>query len=576
MKQHTGNISQSCRFRSAIVCLGLLVGFVIIFSRLFYLQVIQANEGALVAHEQHFQSMEVMGNRGIIVDRNGSTYAINVEVPSVYAKPADIKDRAQVVRKLAPILNMSARTLGSLLKRKVPSIQLKRKLSPDEAKSVQALALPGITVKMESHRFYPKGTALAHLLGIAGRDSQGLEGVEWRFDSYLRGQKQIIQFQRDASRGKIALVNTEQRPHEGFRLTLTIDEVIQYIAEQELDEAMSRTKAKRGTVLVMDPATGALLAWALRPTFDPNQYQNWKNERYVNRAVTDPYEPGSTLKIMIAAAALEEGKTTPEELHYCGDGAMPIAGTTMHDPIKHGWMNFTDVLTYSSNICMVKVANSLGEQKVYESLKAFGFGERTEIDLPGESAGSLYAVDEWDGRTLSSLAIGQGISVTPIQLLTAMSAVANGGSLLRPYVVSRVEDPRGDVVLAQHEHMRRQPISYETSEALKSILINVVKNGTGKRAALLDYTVAGKTGTAQKVDPQTRTYSKTQYIGSFVGFVPAEEPRLAILVIIDEPEGVHGGGEVAAPVFRKVAGQVLRHLNVAPKDGEIVKVAGLF
>ncbi len=575
MKSNVNNVSHACRLRSAMVCVGLLIGFVIIFSRLFYLQVIQANEGALLAHQQHFESMEVTGNRGLIVDRNGSTYAINAEVPSVYAKPAEIQDRSQAIRKLSPILDIPVSDLLRLLAKKKKSIQLKRKLTADEAKSVRALALPGIIVKMESHRFYPKGTALAHLLGIAGKDSQGLEGLEWRFDSYLRGQKHIVQFQRDASRGKIALVSAaEQRTHEGVRLTLTIDEVIQYIAEQELDEAMGRTQAKRGTVLVMDPTTGALLAWALRPTFDPNHYQNWERDRYINRAVTHPYEPGSTLKAIIAAAALEERKSTPEELHYCGDGTMPIAGTMMHDPIKHGWMTFTDVLTHSSNICMVKIANSLGSQKVYEFLKAFGFGERTEVDLPGESPGELKSVEQWDGRTLSSLAIGQGMSVTPIQLLTAISAVANGGSLLRPHVVSRVENSEGDVVLEQRVEIRRHPISYETSEALKAILTNVVENGTGKRAALPDYTVAGKTGTAQVY--KKGGYSSTHFIGSFVGFVPVEDPRLAILVMIDEPEGKGWGGEVAAPVFRKVAGQALRHLNVAPKDGEIMKVASLF
>ncbi|GJL53770.1 MAG: penicillin-binding protein [Nitrospirales bacterium] len=577
MNPNPTHVNHVCRFRTAIVCFGLLAGFVVIFSRLFFLQVIQANEGALQAHGQHFENVEVTGSRGLIVDRNGSTYAINVKVPSVYAQSADLHDRGHVARALAPILDMSVSSLERKLQKKKTRIQLKRKLTDEEAKSVQALALPGITVTMESHRFYPKGTALAHLLGIAGKDSQGLEGVEWRFDAYLRGQKEVIRFQRDASKGRIALVHdVGRRLHEGYRVTLTIDEVIQYIVEEELDDAMNRTKAKRGGVLVMDPRTGAMLAWALRPTFDPNHYQDWPNDHYVNRAVTDPYEPGSTLKVMVAAAAIEQQKSSPDELIYCGDGVMPIAGTKMHDIGKHGWMTLGGVIQHSSNIGMVKVANNLGRANVYESLKAFGFGERTEIDLPGESLGKLLPIDKWDSRTLSSLAIGQSVSVTPIQLLTAMSAVANGGSLLRPYVVSQVEDVRGNVVVNQQVEIRRNPISYETSEAMKAMLVNAVAQGTGKNAALLDYTVAGKTGTSQKVDPKTKTYSRTKSIGSFVGFVPAEDPRLAILVVIDEPEGKGYGGEVAAPVFRKVAGKALRQLNVMPKDGGIVKVAGLF
>ncbi|MCA9471809.1 MAG: penicillin-binding protein 2 [Nitrospirales bacterium] len=570
-------VSQSCRVRTAIVCLGFLVGFTIIFSRLFFLQVVQSNKGALQAQGQHFESIEVKGNRGLIVDRHGSTYAINVDAPSVYARKKDIQQQAHVLRKLSTLIDVPVSSLRKKMKGKGSSIQLKRKLTSKEVEAIQASNLPGITVKMESQRFYPKGTSLAHLLGFAGRDSQGLEGLEWHFDSYLQGKKQTVQFQRDASRGRIALVSDHGlRPYQGFRITLTIDEVIQFIAEQELDDAMRRTKAKRGTVLIMDPNTGAILAWALRPVFDPNHYQDWPRELYVNRAVTDPYEPGSTLKVLLAAAALNEGKKTPDELIYCGDGEMSIAGTKMHDLKQHGWMTLKEAVTHSSNICMVKVALSLGAEKVYDYLRAFGFGQKTEIDLPGESAGLLKAIDDWDGLTLSSLAIGQGISVTPIQLLTAISAVANGGSLYRPFVVSRVEDPRGNLVMEQNVQMRREPITYETSEMLKEMLANVVSQGTGKQAALMDYEVGGKTGTAQKAKKGARGYSSTKFIGSFVGFVPVDQPQLAILVVIDEPEGKGYGGEVAAPVFRKVAEKSLQHLMIAPKHGGFVRVAGLF
>ncbi len=569
-------VSASCRYRSAVVCCVFLVGFAVIVSRLFYLQIIRAPEGARQAQSQHFESVEVQGDRGVIVDRSGSTLALNVEVPSAWARLARITDPKLVAQKLAPVLEVSASGLEEKLAQKHRNVQLKPKLTPEAAASIRALRLPGISIAMESHRFYPKGSLLSHLLGFAGRDSRGLEGLEWRFDSYLRGQKRTVQFRKDALMGRISLIGDGgQQPQEGYRLTLTIDEVIQYIAERELDVAMAETKAQRGAILVMDPMTGAVLAWVLRPSFDPNHFQDWPAELRVNRAVTDPYEPGSTLKVVIAAAALEAGVKTPDELIFCGNGEMPIAGTLMHDPKKHGWMSFADVMAYSSNIGMSKVAESLGPEQVYRFLRDFGFGERTGIDLPGESAGMLPSVEDWDGRTLSSLAIGQTVSVTPIQLLTAISAVANGGSLHRPYVVSSVEDPQRGSIVTEASALRREPISYETSQTLTEILTTVVTKGSGKKAGLREYSVAGKTGTAQKVDKDTKAYSSTKVIGSFVGFVPSRDPRLAMLVIIDEPEGKGWGGEVAAPVFRRVAEQALRHLKVAPQELGMMKVASL-
>ena len=325
----------------------------------------------------------------------------------------------------------------------------------------------------------------------------------------------------------------------------------------------------------MDPTTGAMLAWAIRPTFDPNAISTGSPDLWRNRAVTDVYEPGSTFKVVVAASALEEGVVEPDTLIYGGDGGMSIAGTTVHDIGKSGWITFSEVLQHSSNVGMVKAAISLGDERLYEYLRAFGFGEKTEIDLPGEAAGILRDPSRWSSRSLASLSMGQEVGVTPIQLLTAVSAVANGGWLLKPYVVSEVWNAQGERVIQREVQAKRRPISDGTAQVLTGLLQEAVAHGTGKRAGLAEYAVAGKTGTAQVFDPKAKAYSKNKVIGSFVGFVPADEPRLAILVVIDEPKGEGWGGVVAAPVFRKVSEQVLRHMRIAPKDGGIMNVAAV-
>ncbi len=576
MKPNIGDVSQSSRFRSAILCFGLLVGFAVIVSRLFYLQVIQANEGALQAWNQHHKSIVVESNRGVIVDRNGSALALNVEVPSVTADPMSIEDRGKVAEKLSRALDVPKSQLMKELGKKQDFVWLKRKLDESSAKAVQQLSLPGVDILMEPRRFYPKTTLLANLLGFAGIDSQGLEGIELQYESYLQGGKSLVVFQRDARGRMINPVGSRKlRASEGHRITLTIDEVIQYIAEQELDAAIQRTQAKGGTVLVMDPATGAMLAWAIRPTFDPNKISAGSPDLWRNRAVTDVYEPGSTFKVVVAASALEEGVVEPDTLIYGGDGGMSIAGTTVHDIGKSGWITFSEVLRHSSNVGMVKAAISLGDKRLYKYLRAFGFGEKTEIDLPGESAGILRDPSKWSSRSLASLSMGQEVGVTPIQLLTAVSAVANGGYLLKPYVVSEVWNAQGERVLKREVEAKRRPISDETAQVLTGLLQEVVAQGTGKRAGLAEYAVAGKTGTAQVFDQKAKAYSSTKVIGSFVGFVPAEAPRLAILVVIDEPKTEGWGGVVAAPVFRKVSEQVLRHMRIAPKNGGLMKVAAI-
>lgn len=555
--------------RRAFLGLCFLIGFAVLLFRFFDLQVLQAETMMQKARQQHEKTITLDSNRGAIVDRQGKPLALNLDVPSVYATPSAINDPARVARQLARVLGIPQEPLEKRLRAERDFVWIQRKIEDARFEQLNDLAMPGIGVAVEARRFYPKGTLLAHVLGFAGIDSQGLEGLENGYDEHLRGQVHRVVLQRDAL-GRVIIPENRRAPQplSGNAISLTIDEVIQYIAEQALDQAVRETKAKGGVVLVMAPDTGQMLAWALRPTFDPNQIHEASPERWRNRGVTDPYEPGSTLKAMLAAVALESKSVTPETLLYAGHGEVPISGTVIHDHVKAGWMTFREAVQRSSNVAFVKMSWDLGPERVYRFLRKFGFGEKTGIDLPGESIGLLKPPDQWSKRTLPSLAIGQEIAVTPLQLLTAVSAIANEGWLMRPFLVREISDQQGRIVWEHVPHIRRRPISAETAKTVTDLLVNVVERGTGKRAAVPGYRVAGKTGTAQKVDPETGTYSPTKFVASFVGFVPAEDPQLAILVMIDEPQGPAWGGVVAAPVFRQVAEQALRYLHVAPGSGD--------
>lgn len=565
--------SDPYRGRRILTALLLVVVFGGVLFRLFTLQVLEAADLALKAERQHQKSVTVEGNRGGIYDRNGKVLALNIEVPSVFGVPNAVEEPAAVARDLARVLRIRAQEIEPKLKQDRGFVWIARKVDPEQGRQLERLSLEGIGTVMEGRRFYPKGPLLAHVLGFAGMDGQGLEGIERRYERYLRGEKRLVELQRDAlGRTVFPMGLGDQMPAPGHHITLTIDEVIQYVAEKELDEAVSASGAKGGIIIVMEPQTGALLAMGVNPRFDPNALGSVSPSRWRNRALTDPYEPGSTLKIIVAAAALEEKVKEPGTLLFGENGRMEVANTVIHDHEKTGWLTFAEVIQKSSNVGAVKTATALGGDRLYRYLRAFGFGERTEIDLPAETAGLVKEPHEWGRRSLASLAIGQEIGVTPLQLLAAFSAVANGGWLMKPYLVQEVRDAKGQIVLQAEPQVRRRPISAVTASTLTDILVGAVTRGTGSRAAVPGYQVAGKTGTAQKFDPETGTYSSTRSVASFAGYVPATDPRLAMVVVIDEPQGEAWGGVVAAPVFRRVAEQVLPYLGVPPQ--EPVKLAG--
>jgi cell division protein FtsI (penicillin-binding protein 3) len=558
---------EAFRGRRMVLALLLVTGFVVVLVRLFNLQVLQAAELTVKADRQHRKSVSVEGARGTIYDRNGKVLAMNLDVPSVFGVPVSLENPAGVARDLARVLHIRADEIEGKLKQDRSFVWIARKLDPEQGRSLERLALEGIGTVMEGRRFYPKGPLLAHVLGFAGLDGQGLEGLERRYEPYLRGEKQMVVLQRDAlGRTVFPKGVSDRAPDSGHGVVLTVDEVIQYIAEAELEQAIKATRAKGGIVIVMEPRTAAILALAVNPRFDPNAVRALSPDRWRNRAVSDIYEPGSTMKTFLAAAALEEKIMRPGSLIYGENGKMLVANTVIHDHEKAGWLTFAQVIQRSSNIGAVKVAMELNDGRLYRYLRAFGFGERTEIDLPGEIAGLVKSPQDWGRRSLASIAIGQEIGITALQLVTAVSAVANGGWLMKPHIVSEIRDAAGRTVARTTPVVRRRPISPETAHSLGLILEGAVTSGTGTRAAVPGYRVAGKTGTAQKIDPATAAYSSTLVVGSFVGYAPVEDPRLAVVVVVDEPQIDAWGGMAAAPVFRKIVEQALPHLGVFTQE----------
>jgi cell division protein FtsI (penicillin-binding protein 3) len=561
------NTSDPLRSRRVFAAMLLLLGFASILTRLFYLQVLHAAELTAQADRQHQKTVTVEGGRGAIVDRQGKVLAVNMDVPSVFGIPTSLDNPSGIAHDLARVLHVRPDDIERKLKQERSFVWIARKLDPEQGRRLQDLSLDGIGIVLEGRRFYPNGALLSHVMGFAGMDGQGLEGLERRYDRYLSGEKQLIVLQRDAlGRTVFPKGLSERTPSPGHTLTLTIDEFAQYVSEKELNDAVISARAKGGMALVMDPKTGAVLAMALSPKFDPNAMSGMSADRWRNRIITDAYEPGSTMKVIVAAAALEERVMRPDSLIYGENGRIEIARTVIHDHEKSGWMTFAEVIQKSSNIGAAKIAMQLEEVRLYRYIKAFGFGEKSDIDLPGEMAGLTKEPKDWGRRSLASIAMGQEIGVTPLQLVTAISAVANGGWLMKPYVVSEIRDAGGHLVARMEPHVRRQPISTATARTLTEIVEGVVTNGTGRKAAVPGYRVAGKTGTAQKIDPRTGAYSSSLLIGSFVGYVPAEDPRLAIVVVIDEPKAEAWGGVVAAPVFRRIAEQVLPYLGVSPQE----------
>jgi cell division protein FtsI (penicillin-binding protein 3) len=555
------------RIRIYLVAIFFLCGLTTILLRALQLQVFERDRLDAIARAGYNDVVKLLPKRGTIYDREGHELAISVEVGSIYANPNLIEDKVKTAGQLALYLDVSQGSILSLLKKNSPFVWIERRLSPEKISQIKALGLTGVGVTSESRRYYPGSDIAGHLLGFVGDDNQGLEGLEKRYDDILTGPQQILVRMVDALGRPFFISNPDSGKNQNLcNLVLTIDKDIQYKAQQVLEEAVEKTKGKGGQCLIMDPETGEILAMAVAPSFNPNVFREYSPNQWRNRTITDCYEPGSAIKAFLLAAALDKNVVAPNTKFYCENGEYQVADRIIHDTKKYGTLSVSDIIILSSNIGALKMGQELGYTEYYEYLRKFGFGDKTGIELIGERQGTVRSPESANLVDRSTIFFGQGMSVTSLQLVNAMAAIANGGKLMKPYIVKAMTDESGRIVKEFNPQMVRRVMSEETTRKVTGILEGVVsERGTAPLAAITGYRVAGKTGTPQKVNPLTKEYSHEDYGAIFVGFVPVKSPKLVILVMIDEPKGAVYGGAVAGPVFREVGKWALNSLRVNPE-----------
>lgn len=552
--------------RVAIVSAVFLLWLGVIGVRSGYLQLYK---GAWLSHkaaDQYEREMTLQGKRGTIYDCRHEAMAVSIETTSIAGYPGAIENKSRSAADLAKILKCDPKSLKDRLTGGRSFVWIKRQATPKEVAAVKKLGLKGIDFLPEHSRFYPGTTLSAQVLGFTGIDGHGLEGLEFYYDKELKGTENTVTVFKDALGRGFDADRWAALNQSGNNLILTIDRQVQYIAEQALADAVTEHKARSGIALVMVPQTGALLAVAHYPFFNPNAFGKSDRDTWRNRAITDPFEPGSTMKIFSAAAALDSGKSKPGTIFYCENGIYPVGGHMVHDSKPYGWLSLQQIVKYSSNIGAVKVVEQLGPQVLYDHLQNFGFGTRTGVDCPGESPGSLSNYKRWTAVDTGAIAFGQGVSVTAMQLITAAAALANDGLLMQPYVVQAITDANGAPVHTVTPEVVRRVVSAGTAQTVRRIMHTVItEGGTGVKADVAGYSVCGKTGTAQKIDA-SGNYAENLYVASFIGFAPTQRPAIAVLVVVDEPKDSFYGGLVAAPAFSRIVSETLSYLNVVPTD----------
>jgi cell division protein FtsI (penicillin-binding protein 3) len=564
---------ENSRKRAVVIITIISFGFVVILFRLINLMIFDHEKLSERAARQYIREKTLTPQRGVIWDRNMKEMATNIETDSLYAVPSNIRDTNDLSRKIAPIIKVSAGEINRLLvKKKGKSFAwLSRRMDLETSNKLHVLREPfkeeEIGFVTEPKRYYPKGQTASHILGFANIDDRGIAGLELVYNDYLKGEVKNVSVGMDA-RGK-SLVSDVKEAVQGNNIILTIDEGLQYIVERELTNAMQERKAKAAVAIMMNPMTGEILALANRPTYDPNSPAAAGGEEKRNRAITDLYEPGSTMKSILASAAFEEKAVSLNNMFDVSKGSITVGGKTIHDVHRHGVLTFQEVIKKSSNVGAVKIGMRLGTTKYYEYMKQFGFGEKTGIDFPGEARGILRNVKNWSGTSLAAMSIGQEIGMTPLQMLRAYSVIANGGVLMKPYIVSEIISPDGKAIKRNSPTEVRRVISKTTAATLRNILKTVVEEGgTAQRANVKGNLVAGKTGTAQIFDSKTGHYSKNRFVSSFVGFAPADNPKVALIVVVYEPVGETYGGLVAAPVFKNIIEHTFAYLDVPMETDE--------
>jgi cell division protein FtsI (penicillin-binding protein 3) len=561
--------SNDARFRlyalSGLLCLWLLA----ICLRLIYLQVFCYGDFERRAQHQQQRSFDLSPKRGIIYDRAGRELAMSIQVDSAFVVPSEAPDLANTISLVTRITKDDPRVVLADCRAHKTFCWVARKADAEEIDRIRALNLQGIHFQKEPKRFYPKRELAAQILGYVGTDDQGLSGLERQFNQQLQGKPGKLMISVDARKRWFASV--EKEPEAGNSLVLTIDQNIQYIAERELERGMEETHAIAGTAIVENPRTGEILALTNRPTFNPNIRKEIKNEALKDRAVSDIYEPGSTFKMVTISAALEEKVTRPEEMIDCQMGSIVINRMRIRDSKPHGLLSVADVIAESSDVGAIKVGLRLGDERLYKYIRAFGFGQQTGIELPGETRGMTKPVERWSKVSIAAISMGQEIGISALQLVSLISTIANDGVRVAPRIVAGTMEPQNTPqTIAFQPAAGTRVISSLTAAQMRQMLQGVVlsPHGTGRRAILEGYSSAGKTGTGQKVDPATGAYSKTKYVASFAGFAPINDPQLAVVVILDSAVGPHQGGQVSAPVFQRIMQQALEYLHV-PHDVQL-------
>ena len=551
---------------------GIVVLLAMVAVRIVQFTLTDSPDLAQRAHRQHHEQIHIAAHRGAILDRHGETLASSIERPSLYVRPRRLNaaDRSRAQEALSAALELPPRAVAAKLDSTSNFVWLKRAVSPREQATAHALGIGGIGEVIEARRFYPHGTAAAQVLGFAGVDLRGIEGIERFYEQDLRALTRTLEIERDAL-GREILIDGMDDPREldGATVELTLDVALQSIAERALEQGVREAQAAAGTAIVMDPWTGEILALANAPTFDPNDRGTIPSSHRRNRAINDFYEPGSTFKAVLAAAALEHGVVRPDEMIFCENGAMPVGKWVIHDHHRHGWLSMAESIAVSSNIAAAKMGEKLGRERFHQFLVDLGFGKPTGVDLPAEVGGMLRPLANWSRINLVTTSFGQGIAVTPLQMARAFAAIANGGQVVQTYVGLRATSASGERLWEHQPTIVRRIMKPETARMVTAMLEQVTEEGgTGTRAQIAGVRVAGKTGTSQKIEPGTGRYSPDKRVASFVGFLPADQPRLVIMVMVDEPKTSKYGGVVAAPIFSAIGRAALERLGIVPPAPE--------
>ncbi len=557
-RETTPNISR--RIRLMEVLFG--IAMVLLAARAVMLQLFDAEQLTGLANKDLMETVELQGKRGDILDRNMKKLSTSLDAVSIAAAPADIVDPRMAARQLAPLLQMNTVLLTEKLSSDKKFVWLKKKLSTGEGEKIIALNIKGILLLKDTIRFHPSRELAAQVIGITGWNHEGKEGLEFEFNSVLKGKTETITMEKNA------LKKTEERALKlkGDSLVLTLDKTIQYISEMALSQAVADHGARSGIAIVMRPATGEILAMAHVPLFNPNVFGEFDQTSWRNRAVTDAFEPGSTLKIFLAAGSLDQGISSPDSLFFCENGAYRLKNKTIRDTHPYGWLTLGQIIQFSSNIGVTKIALLMGKQKLHTTLTRFGFGQKTLIPCPIETQGSLMPPEKWSTMDTAAIAFGQGIAVSAIQLACAVSTIANNGVVMQPRLIHAIIAGDGSLKKKYSPRVMNRAVSKQTARAVTKMMRAVVqKGGTGTQADLPGYDVCGKTGTAQKAKRFAKGYSDTAYTAVFVGFAPGNNPQLTVVVIVDEPRKHHYGGVVAAPAFKTILDKSFNYLNIPPE-----------